>query len=115
MSYNKDFYKKIVAFINSLKSAKTNDELSTCFETCFHKITKEKELNDKGTSLIKLIQGGKIVKKMDIKLQNDNLVILNFITVEQFECGLGLVYELFEKDRQTGFYIYDLSNANGLL
>lgn len=111
MRYNKTEYKKLIKAIKKFKNVEQLDILESCLDTAFHKITKESELKERGTTLIKLVQSCKLLKSIHIKISKTYYAIITIIASEELENGLGLVHEAFENDMQTIFTLYTLDKG----
>lgn len=111
MKYTKKDYKKKLGFIKKLKGIDNDDTLTGILSSHFYKITKEQELNDVGTNLVDMIKKAKFLKGMQIKLRDFKTALLTFLAVDNFESGIVLICELFNKDEQYAFDIYDTSRG----
>lgn len=111
MKYNKQKYKRTLQVIKKFKNIGELNILENCFDTSFHRITKESELKEKGTNLVKLIQECKLLKKIGLKVSRTQYAIITLITAEELKHKLGIVYEAFEDERQTKFILYTMDGG----
>ena len=111
MKYNKQKYKRVLQVIKKFKGIGQLTLLEDCFDTSFHRITKENELKEKGTNLVRLIQECGILKKIGLKVSKSQYAIITLITAEELKHKLGIVYEAFEDEKQTRFILYTMDGG----